>query len=441
MPPRRTRTTKTPARTTPRTKPGKRKGKPTVSKSREAFANSAFSRLPVEIFDRVGGFLWDSRKTLRACTLTCRAWQRVLRPHIFRRIVLDSDSKLENFETLLAEEPIIGYWVTEIVTEGSKVKRKIGAFRSTSTHWLTRIPTLLPKYLKRLRTITILDIHDTYSWTLKQWEDIAGQFNAFTSVKELAFVGCYLTDYVVKIISHSLPSLEDLHFHNSSCHPSTVWVDGAIQTVTPSELKPVRLRSLRIHSHDGPRGAVSTALLPWFNRSEKLHDVQIHIDLPFDLVAVGSYIASLPASVHNLELAFPFKYSFTDIKDQCETIAASFDLGHLKELRSLHLRGMSHPAAVLHLVSSTKSPSLRSITIDISFMFLGNIRASDYDEHDVCLSGKQFKDVTEICFLYNGPLAPSRVTKKMEQVLPTLASRGVLRVVKNQQSRSMCLCA
>jgi len=179
--------------------------------------------------------------------------------------------------------------------------------------------------------------------------------------------------------------------------------------------------------------------LSWFDRRDAMRDVQIHIRSPNDLVQVSRYIAALPRTLQNLELAFPVKEWFKDDGEQTRTITASYDLGHLKELRSLHLRGMSHPAAVLHLLSSTKSPHLRKVTIDVAFTSLRSVCPADYAPHDACLSDAKFEGVTEVCLLYTEHLALSRVTQKLRKVFPSLAARGILQVVKNQNPRDACL--
>lgn len=289
-------------------------GKSTSARQRKC---GPVHRLPLEIIDLIGGYLWGFRKALQACALTCRSWQAVFRPHIFRRIIIDSDTKLNDLEAALDAEPIIGYWVRELSVETPA--KRTSNFRNNTAPWMARLPVLLPKQLKRLRAIDVMHINDAWSWTRKEWENLVPQFNAFTTVKQLTFLNCYLTDYVVKILSHSLPSLEDLHFHNSNITDSTVWLNGVIQTIPPPDLSPVRLRSLRIHSDGGARTTMSRGILPWFDHCDTLRDVQVHVDSPTDLVRVGSFIASLPSTVQNLELAFPCKESFRDVGTQCES--------------------------------------------------------------------------------------------------------------------------
>lgn len=43
-------------------------------------------RLPLEVWDRAIDHLWNDRASLEACSLTCRAWLRCTRVHIFRSV-------------------------------------------------------------------------------------------------------------------------------------------------------------------------------------------------------------------------------------------------------------------------------------------------------------------------------------------------------------------
>lgn len=82
--------------------------------------------LPTEIQNEILETFWDhqeiecfSPETIRACALTCKAWNKVARRHIFRVVILRSSEQLDRLKTqMLDDKQVIG-WVQRVRLCGS----------------------------------------------------------------------------------------------------------------------------------------------------------------------------------------------------------------------------------------------------------------------------------------------------------------------------------
>ncbi|KZT73705.1 hypothetical protein DAEQUDRAFT_808333 [Daedalea quercina L-15889] len=75
--------------------------------------------LPCELRDRVIDLLHSDRQSLKACTLTCRAWLPRARFHLFRTISIDRGHAGDAFARLLQSSPAIAAYMQDIEINGS----------------------------------------------------------------------------------------------------------------------------------------------------------------------------------------------------------------------------------------------------------------------------------------------------------------------------------
>ncbi|OCH96235.1 hypothetical protein OBBRIDRAFT_718887, partial [Obba rivulosa] len=66
--------------------------------------------LPPDIVDNTIAFLYDDPSSLKACSLTCRAWLPTTRIHLFSFVDL-SDNKFSRFQRILQQSPRLGRFV------------------------------------------------------------------------------------------------------------------------------------------------------------------------------------------------------------------------------------------------------------------------------------------------------------------------------------------
>ncbi|KAI0924174.1 hypothetical protein AcW2_005127 [Taiwanofungus camphoratus] len=67
--------------------------------------------LPPEICDYILDYLWDDPRTLRACSLTCRAWLPTTRLHLFHSMHLSEPEQRRRVETLLKGRSNTGEYI------------------------------------------------------------------------------------------------------------------------------------------------------------------------------------------------------------------------------------------------------------------------------------------------------------------------------------------
>lgn len=104
--------------------------------------------LPAELIDQVIDHLHDDVSSLRACSLTCRAWVPSARFHLFHDVVLTPERAV-NFMALLETRPHISHFVRSLFIKGNPFQ----LYRK-SYHFDAVIPAISSK-LTRLKALRI----------------------------------------------------------------------------------------------------------------------------------------------------------------------------------------------------------------------------------------------------------------------------------------------
>lgn len=257
--------------------------------------------LPPEIVEYSATFLWSDIKALQSWRLSCRTWNDLIRPYIFRSITLNSEKRLSEFESLLDNVPSMRFWVRELI-----VMAKLHSARDyCSIPWIDRLPLELPSKLEKLHTLGIFDFQDF--WDPSEHNGFFDHFSSFSSVKSLSFVNCVFPASILLAFVCSLPGLLDVHFHDIQVM-SSMFVSGspASKTKKPS-LHPPCLTSLRIHSGNSTSTQPLREFLGWFIGNEtmqSLRTVQIHIQSIASIEDTGSFLKTLGPRLRELELYF-----------------------------------------------------------------------------------------------------------------------------------------
>lgn len=116
--------------------------------------------LPTELCERIINFVaaMEDRarvQTLCSCALTCRSWLPRSRFHLFRTVVLRSNSQLASLARTLKDSPLICKSVRNLTVVGA-------ADSDRSESWITLVPmSLSPAFRSTLRRST-LPVYPTY---------------------------------------------------------------------------------------------------------------------------------------------------------------------------------------------------------------------------------------------------------------------------------------
>ncbi|PCH43745.1 hypothetical protein WOLCODRAFT_104088 [Wolfiporia cocos MD-104 SS10] len=97
------------------------------------------AQLPSEVWDLIIDYLHNDRKSLDACSLTCRAWLRAARYHRFRHVSL-SPKRARGLYRLLYESPGFGHVIKSVELYG-RIKLST-AWKDESCLFLAALPAL-----------------------------------------------------------------------------------------------------------------------------------------------------------------------------------------------------------------------------------------------------------------------------------------------------------
>lgn len=196
--------------------------------------------LPDELHDHILETFWDrkniecsSADTIRACALTCKAWHRVARRHVFRVIILRSWDKLQEFVSLALQDAAIMGWVQRVRLCGSlppldktSSGMEIPSDWGTQDRWIYYFPYSLAPHIQDAErrnqqpfNIKILEIFD-FGHVSGAVEDC--EWYAFwiqhlpwlNSVHTLYLKSCELASNALTAIVCSLPQLRNVGLTN-----------------------------------------------------------------------------------------------------------------------------------------------------------------------------------------------------------------------------------
>lgn len=88
----------------------------------------SMAALPHELSDYIVDFLHNDRKSLAACSLTCRSWSPTARYHLYRQVYLSSEPSCRTYFQLLKRSPHLGPFARHL-----EISKAISKFREDAT--------------------------------------------------------------------------------------------------------------------------------------------------------------------------------------------------------------------------------------------------------------------------------------------------------------------
>ncbi|TCD68714.1 hypothetical protein EIP91_009998 [Steccherinum ochraceum] len=431
--------------------------------------------IPFETVEMIVSFLWHDPESLSHCTLVCRRWHTAVRPLIFRRVVVKGRERMVELESLLLEEPTVGYWIRELYIDGSSPDRSRRAWifgpypaadqlvfngldassKTPNLHDPFPGPVLASR-LRKLQALTFVQVHATHPRTSGAL--IAGLTKAFaSSIRSLTFESCWGHEGFFLALMHALPLVNELRSIGTRTfefgpHDWQIELESFRSTylpfvstcITPGSQpaeahRNVRLTSLRLDHHDFVHDLGSMVCLQSLrtvqtlqinHTGSRLHPIddisnKILPECGRTLRTLKLSITSLPPASHTKRFEVLWLPSFT----------------HLKGLRTLelHLTPLHHPF-VASLLDTCSSWCTKLSTLVLHFSHEPHMNPAIYFQLDRKFKvGGSMRALKEVRLRYVGKSAEEEVVQWAKTTFQTLrtsrAERGIVAIVEMPNGR------
>jgi hypothetical protein len=263
---------------------------------------STLSPFPLNVVEIMVRFAYDDYDldTLQACTLVSKFWREASRRSVYSKVIIRSEARLEEFETLLSTDLTIAPFVYTIV-----LRLPMDNPNLTNYSLVSKFPRTLPTLLTNLYAIRILGMQNFLKGdgSVNKFVAVLKGFAAFATVGSLSMLGFALDTRLIPILPASLPALQSLSIeHNHITHPSSV-------ELTPESLPPPSegpsLTTLWLSC--GPMfSPAMPAILGWLTSTPSrntLRSVTLTVRIS-DAESVGRFLNEVGLSLERLELRF-----------------------------------------------------------------------------------------------------------------------------------------
>ncbi|OBZ79320.1 hypothetical protein A0H81_00964 [Grifola frondosa] len=331
--------------------------------------------VPPELSDYIIDFLHNDSCTLRACSLTCRAWLPASRYHLLNKVALHNARLCSAFHELLKTTPNLGLYVRELnISQAVEPREIVNDIVATSsfvklvsqifTHmrWVTDLRLCLIDMLPAtsfgiLRHQSITDISLSYCRFL-EFADFVDFFYAFPQLKCLTLGG-------------------------------VTWRHGR----TPRRLSPTPVLQKLVLGRD-----MDLATLVDWLVSEELHTsietFSVRCASEDDADVVGPFLDILGPSLRHLEL----DWYLSRVKEVCLPRSITLQQCNDLETLSLHCPILFNASLpwVTSLLTHVNAHSIRTISWDIRL--LGDVDALDWESISRILCTPMFRNLEALMF-------------------------------------------
>lgn len=254
-------------------------------------------RVPPELCDYVIDFLHDDRRSLSACSLTCKAWLPAVRYHMFGSVILQKH-RFDTFSHLLYSSPHIGSYVKDLTIEKLSYPQPKLDGDLARYHPFDAMEQLFPSIFSHLPAVTSLSVtlvemnataaipmapivRDSLMRNLRSVEDLTINYCRFNAFEDLVD------------ILHSFPRLRCLALHGIT------WRDRfGRRTQKPPVLPPLIKLTLG-------RDMDVVSIIDWL-MSESMHcsvrSLYASSSTESDANAIAKVVVSLGPCLQDLEL-------------------------------------------------------------------------------------------------------------------------------------------
>ncbi|TCD63286.1 hypothetical protein EIP91_005698 [Steccherinum ochraceum] len=379
---------------------------------------------PAETLDNVMSHLWDDFRTLKQTSLVSRSWSSVARPHIFRSIPLDETDRVEALKNMVAETPVIAFWIHELRICDSVDSGHYWPYGFWHL-WTSPDNLRFMKSLKNLKTLTFLELNFWgASDRIPEAEEavLAQSLAMMTTVTEVVWDDCTLFPQLMAPFVRCLPALASLSFN-------TVMVESVDpdDTFRPSYGKSPRLRELSVDA-DPPQPNMSigdTAVR--FLSSQSLQTVQsLRIAIALDdwdcHATLESFLKLTWDSLRTLriEISCNAGYDWDGSDRRYRRLFKEWDPARMAGLRRVQVGCTSKSqhiwrANILILLCKMEVLPIEDISLQASFDFLGDFKPETFRRLNEAIAKTGFSILKSLRFLYHGRLTPKKARERVHR--------------------------
>ncbi|KAF9817805.1 hypothetical protein IEO21_03147 [Rhodonia placenta] len=375
--------------------------------------------LPPELFDEAIDHLWDDPTTLRACSLTCRAFVPTARLHIFRTIRIQGAGHCDRFRALLATAPGIACCVRRLTICAAYKGVDAEGRALEDDAWVNTIAAVLPQ-LTRITTLGIARVR----WNALLAETQCAFAELFRQVQTLfLFEVRFLASGDVLDFLSAFPVLTPL--------PLAIQHPGYMEA--RKEQERMQLSYLFLDPKSSP-----TLVTEWLLRhpsEQHLRSIQLCWREIDNMKGVGDLLHASGASLERLSIEFP-----AGVPEEA-VLKNQISLVHNTGLRSVHFGGLKVAVArtflsnhlfpwVTAMLSQIRSTHLQEIIFELELNTVRDLLSLDWARIDRDLSREEFKGLTVIFYVScNDTIigkAVKDVQKGISDCLPGFRERGTL---------------
>ncbi|EMD42170.1 hypothetical protein CERSUDRAFT_79767 [Gelatoporia subvermispora B] len=367
--------------------------------------------IPPELSDYIVDFLYNDPASLRACSLTCRAWVPTARLHLLEKVTLLTPRMCASFDRLMEASPNLGAYVQEFnvakLTMTGMSAQDTAAALTMAEHVLPRIFTHLSNV--RSFSVSCLDADVAIIISLAQ----------HPSVSELILEYCQFPSFGDFVdLFHSFPQLRNLTMRG------VTWRSKELGPRARPE--PPRLQSVEL----GKDMDMST-LTRWMVEESLHRDVEslsIACVTEDDVIAAEPFLEALGPALKNLEFHWFCSGMYV-------TLPSSFTIESCTKLRTLSLHS---PVTfdcyalpwITSLLSHIASNDIESIALEVRL--LGDLNAINWEGIEELLAEPKFKSLRTLLIkvlLWKGTTDDlAEVKSDIRARLSQLELKGIVRM-------------
>ncbi|KAI0332589.1 hypothetical protein GY45DRAFT_1320789 [Cubamyces sp. BRFM 1775] len=346
--------------------------------------------LPPELCDQAIDYLWDDIESLRACSLTCKAWLPSSRFHLFRNVRLRHAEDVVRFRALLASAPGIAPCVRKLSLSADYGGATPEGSPQEDDAWVNGAAALLP-LLSHITTLGLARVR----WHALNEETRAAFAGVFKNVRQLFLfeVSFEASRDVVAFLS-GFPVLQELYFQAVSWkHDSPSPFENPDTLHEFAEAGSMHLSYLFLDPKSSP-----TLVTEWLLKhpeEQRLRTIQLCWRELENTRAVGDLLQASGASLESLQVEFPAGVS------EDAVLQNHLSLAHNTGLRSLHFGGLDVRAShaflsnrlfpwVTVMLSQVRSRHLQEVSFSLEIASVQDLLALDWARIDRDLSRAEF---------------------------------------------------
>ncbi|KAH9837144.1 uncharacterized protein C8Q71DRAFT_587587 [Rhodofomes roseus] len=363
--------------------------------------------VPPELCDYVIDYLHNDRKSLTACSLTCREWVPTSRHHLYCEVLLHKPQLFIAFKRLLQAHPVLGCYVRVL---------KISRLEKASSADLAQIEEVLPILLRYLPNLGSLG-----GSLLSTSASILRSVPEETPVTELFLQYCdfpALEDFAR--LFYSCPRLRSLALCGVSWASTTC-------DVLPRALDAPGLRRLVLGRDVDYASVIGLLLRGGHHRS--IHSLSVTLTSEADAYALSVLLENIGESLTELDIEWhPMRPGSNVV-----FLPSSLRIPSTVTVERLTIRSaISHAYStpwVTSLLSAVDPARLRTFALEIRL--LGELDALDWKTIESILVPEQFRSLREVAVkvnIWSGVhMDQLSVRNLIRHYLPRLHSKGMLR--------------